>query len=368
MFNLFRRRPIPVDKEKAPPVPDSPPHFLKNLVDSLMEGVLAVDTHRRIILANPAIAGILNQPAAEALGKPLWEVLRHRELGDLLDHTFQSGQGGKKELAFGSEPRLYEVRASPLQDPRGLGVVLTFHDVTPLRRLENLRKDFVANVSHELKTPLTALRAALETLLDGALNDPTHARDFLQTAQDQTERLQRLIEDLLSLSRLEHRSNTPIPAQSDLKEVAKRVSKALEPLAKKSGVSLHIHCPEEPLSLPLTADELTQVLFNLLDNALKFNRPGGQVSLRARKEGEMGILEVEDSGIGLSAEDQSRVFERFYRADKARTTDQGGTGLGLAIVKHLIENRGGTITVASLPDQGSTFTVRFPLLIPTNDN
>lgn len=368
MFHLFRRHPpIPAPPEKTAPVADSPPHFLKNLVDSLTEGVLAVDSHQRIVLANPAMSGLLNQPPSEALGKPLWEVLRHRELGNLLDRAFQSGQREKNELAFGPGPHLFEVLASPLREATGLGVVLTFHDVTPLRRLENLRKDFVANVSHELKTPLTALRAALETLLDGALEDPDHARDFLQTAQDQTERLQRLIEDLLTLSQLEHRSKVPVPARCQLQEVATRVCKTFEPLAKKNSVSLQLRLPEEPLLLPLEVDELTQILFNLFDNALKFNRPKGKVSLRARKEGETGIIEVEDTGIGISAEDQARIFERFYRADKARTTEQGGTGLGLAIVKHLVENRGGTITVASHPDQGSTFTVRFSLLTPANN-
>lgn len=361
MFNFFHRRSVPVVPENAPPVQDSSPLFLKNLVDSLTEGVLAVDSRQRIVLANPAVTALLNQPAAEALGKPLWEVVRHRELGELLDRAFHSGQGEKKELAFGPGPTLFEVRSSPLRDAKGVGVVLTFHDVTPLRRLENLRKDFVANVSHELKTPLTALRAALETLLDGAVEDPDHARDFLQTAQDQTARLQRLIEELLNLSRLEHRSTAPVPAQCPAQEVAARVAKALEPMAKKNSVSLQLQFPEEPLLLPLAADELTQILFNLLDNALKFNCPGGKVVLQARREGDKGILEVEDTGIGIPPEEQSRVFERFYRADKARTTDQGGTGLGLAIVKHLVENRGGTVTVSSPHGKGSTFTVRFPL-------
>ena len=359
MFGLFRRRPAPVPS--APEAPASPTDFIKNLVDSLTEGVLAVDEHRRILLANPAVTTVLNQSSADAIGKPLWEVLRHRELGELLDRAFQSGQGEKKELAFGPEPHLYEVRASPLREISGAAVVLTFHDVTHLRRLENLRKDFVANVSHELKTPLNALRAALETLLDGALDDPKHARDFLQTAQDQTERLQRLIEDLLTLSRLEHPNAPQTPATCSLQEVCQRVLKALEPIAKEETITLAAQFPNTPLAVPMNADELTQVLFNLLDNAIKFNRPGGRVTIRGDQEDGKIVIEVEDTGVGIPLEDQPRVFERFYRVDKARTRDRGGTGLGLAIVKHLIENRGGTVTVASAPDKGTTFTLQLPL-------
>jgi two-component system phosphate regulon sensor histidine kinase PhoR len=359
MFNPFRRRPIPSTKE---PPSSPPPDFTKNLVDSLTEGVLAVDLQRRILLANPAVTVLLNQRSTEAIGKPLWEVLRHRELGELLDRTFQNGLGEKKELAFGPEPHLFEVRSSPLREGNEMGAVLTFHDVTPLRRLENLRKDFVANVSHELKTPLTALRAALETLLDGALEDPTHARDFLQTAQDQTERLQRLIEDMLTLSRLEHPNAPQIPATCILQEVSQRVVKALAPLAKEEEITMGVVFPEFPLVVAMNADELTQVLFNLVDNAIKFNRRNGRVTIRGRLEGENTFIEVEDTGVGITEEDQARVFERFYRADKARSRERGGTGLGLAIVKHIIENRGGTIAVSSVPNAGSTFSIHLPCL------
>ena len=319
-----------------------------------------MDENRRILLANPVITPLLNQPASESIGKPIWEVLRHRELNELLDRAFQNGRGEKRELSFGSGPHLFEVRATPLKGGPGTGVVLTFHDVTPLRRLENLRKDFVANVSHELKTPLTALRAALETLLDGALEDPAHARDFLQTAQEQTERLQRLIEDLLTLSRLEHPTAPRSPAACVFQEIGGRVLKALEPIAQKEGVSLTAEFPDSPLSPPMAADELTQILFNLVDNAIKFNRRDGRVTLRGKQGDGNIVIEVEDTGVGIPAEDQARVFERFYRVDKARTRERGGTGLGLAIVKHLVENRGGTVTVFSIPGKGSAFTVCLP--------
>lgn len=365
MFSLFRRRPSLVSTPNVIPVAP-PSDFIKNLVDSLTEGVLAVDGNQRILLANPAVTALLNQPASEAIGKPIWEVLRHRELGALLDRAFQSRKEEMRELSFGPVPRLFEVRASPLKEGTGTGVVLTFHDVTPLRRLENLRRDFVANVSHELKTPLTALRAALETLLDGALEDPKHARDFLLTAHDQTERLQRLIEDLLTLSRLEHQSPPPPSAPCTLQDVSHRVLKALGPIAKKDAITLEAEFPQSPLVIAMNADELTQVLFNLLHNAIKFNTSHGRVILRGSAQGEDAVIEVEDTGVGIPAEDLPRVFERFYRVDKARTREHGGTGLGLSIVKHLIENRGGTVAVSSPKDKGTTFTVHLPVSKPAH--
>ncbi|MBL0059424.1 MAG: PAS domain-containing protein [Elusimicrobia bacterium] len=340
--------------------------FLKPLVDSLSEGVLAVDRARRVVLANPALSGLLNRPPLDAIGKPLWEVLRHRELGELVDGAMAGGPGGTRELGFGTGPeRTFLVRASPLRsEGKTDGAVLTFSDISHLRRLENLRKEFVANVSHELKTPLTALRAALETLLDGALEDPAHAREFLETAQEQAERLQRLIEDLLALSLLERPGVAPQRAACSLHTIVARVLKTLEPLARKENVSLSADLPPSPLDIDVDADELMQILMNLVDNGIKFNRPGGRVTLRATREEGNARIEVEDSGTGISPEDQPRVFERFFRADKARTSQKGGTGLGLAIVKHIVENRGASVTVASVPGQGSVFTVRLPMPRP----
>jgi two-component system phosphate regulon sensor histidine kinase PhoR len=340
--------------------------FLKPLVDSLSEGVLAVDRDRRVVLANPALAGLLNRPPREAVGKPLWEVLRHRELGELVDGAINGGPGGTRELGFGPGPeRAFLVRASPLRsDGETDGAVLTFSDISNLRRLENLRKEFVANVSHELKTPLTALHAALETLLDGALEDPAHAREFLETAQEQAERLQRLIEDLLTLSLLERPGAAPQRAVCSLHAVVARVLKTLDPLARKENISISADLPPSPLDIDADADELMQILMNLIDNGIKFNRPGGRVTLRAAQEEGNARIDVEDTGTGIALDDQPRVFERFFRVDKARTTQKGGTGLGLAIVKHIVENRGGSVTVASAPGQGSVFTVRLPMPRP----
>ncbi|MBP9127990.1 MAG: PAS domain-containing protein [Elusimicrobia bacterium] len=361
MINLFRRRASPLAAPNAPPL-CPPPDFMKDLVHSLTEGVVAVDGRKHILLANPAVGEILNQPYSQAIGKPLWEVLRHREMSDLLDRVFQSGQTETKEIAFGSSnDRIFEVRMAPIKTGEKISqVVATFHDVTALRRLEQGRREFVANVSHELKTPLTALSAALETLLDGALDDPQHARDFLITAQEQTTRLQRLIEDLLALSRLDRPQTFQPPASCPVQETCRRVVKALTPLAQKSAVTLKLDLASDLLSVAMTEDELTQVLVNLLDNAIKFNRPDGRVDVRARLDEFGVVIEIKDTGVGISPEDQARVFERFYRADKSRGSERGGTGLGLAIVKHIVENRGGTVAVTSGIGQGSVFLVRIP--------
>jgi signal transduction histidine kinase len=193
------------------------------------------------------------------------------------------------------------------------------------------------------------------------VDDPAAAKDFLSTAQDQVERLQRLIDDLLTLSRLEKPgAAAPTGAQSEVAEIARRVAKALEPLARKNGVSISLDGVPSGLPVPLAGDELTQVLMNLVHNAIKFNRDHGHVALSAAAGNGAVVLEVKDTGVGIAPEDRDRLFERFYRVDKARTRETGGTGLGLSIVKHLVENRGGRVSVESTPGVGSCFKVVFP--------
>jgi two-component system phosphate regulon sensor histidine kinase PhoR len=331
-------------------------------LDSLSEGVLTLDGDGKVLLVNPALAALLNRPPAEAVGKALWESLRHREVGEMVDRLMAGGEAESREMSFdGDRERHFIVRGSRLPDAGPARVVIGFSDITHVRRLENMRKEFVANVSHELKTPLTALRAALETLLDGALADPAHARDFLQTAQEEAERLQNLIEDLLVLSRLERPGAREESAACSLHEAARRVRAALEPLAAKAGVTTAIELPETSLRLAASSEEITQILTNLLDNAIKFNRSGGRVTLRARTDGARAVIDVEDTGPGISPEDQPRIFERFFRADKSRSGERPGTGLGLSIVKHIVENRQGSVHVESVPGQGSTFRVSLPL-------
>jgi two-component system phosphate regulon sensor histidine kinase PhoR len=319
---------------------------------------MAVAPDRKVTLCNDAMASVLNSAPATAVGRPLWEVLRHREITEAVDRVLSGGPEELREVSFPLPTEtVWRFRARPL----AAGALLTFTDLTNIRRLETVRKDFVANVSHELKTPLTSLRAALETLLDGALEDPAHGRDFLSTALEQVERLQRLIEDLLVLSRLERGGRASGEARSALQPAARRILDALRPLAEKAGVAVDSRLPEAPCSLPVSEDELDQILTNLLDNAIKFNHSGGRVTLAARIQKNAVEIEVSDTGVGIPPEDQPRIFERFYRVDKARSREVGGTGLGLAIVKHVVENRRGSVRLESAPGRGSIFTVTLPM-------
>jgi two-component system phosphate regulon sensor histidine kinase PhoR len=303
------------------------------------------------------MAPLLNRPPAEAPGLPLWEILRHHEVGELLDRARAAGAPDTREIAFPLPVEtVWRVAAHPLGEGGG---VLTFLNVTDVKRLETMRKDFVANVSHELKTPLTSLRAALETLLDGALDDPAHAREFLETAQAQVERLQRLIDDLLILSRLDRPSPLRGAASASATAAAKSALATVRPLAEKKGLHLEERLPGEDLAVAIGADELSQVFLNLLDNAVKFTPAGGKVSFTLRRKGAAAEALVSDTGPGIPPEDQPRVFERFYRVDKARSA--GGTGLGLSIVKNILENRKGAVTLSCVPGAGTVFTVILPL-------
>jgi two-component system, OmpR family, phosphate regulon sensor histidine kinase PhoR len=315
----------------------------------------------RVEACNAAMRTVLGRDPAETIGKPLWEALRQRPLAGLVEKTLASGGDETVELpAVTAGDPLWQVQARALgESPRR--ALLIFRDISNVRRLETMRKDFVANVSHELKTPLTALRASLETLLEGALEDPAHAREFLETAHHNVQRLQRLIDDLLTLARLDRSQSAPSQGAACFPAVAGKVLATLKPVAEKAGVSLKADWPDREMWLELSEDELTQVLMNLVDNAIKFNRPGGSVTVKAAAGGFRGEIWVSDTGIGVPAEDRPRVFERFYRVDKARSREREGTGLGLAIVKHVVENRSGKVSLESAPGGGSVFKVVLPL-------
>lgn len=343
------------------PAPAPPPDLLLPLLTALSQGALALGPGGRVLFANEALTPLLNRPPRETPGLRLWEVLRQRDVTEMADRGL-AGTAEEREILFqASTERLCRVRSFPFQLRGGRGVWLTFEDLTHARRLENVRKEFVANVSHELRTPLTALRAALETLAEGALEDPAAAKDFVATAQEQVDRLQRLIDDLLTLSRLEKPgAAAPSGARAEVADIARRVAAALAPLAQKKNVSLSTSGVVPGLVAALSPDELTQILMNLVDNAIKFNRESGRVAVSARAADGRVEIAVEDTGPGIAPEDRERVFERFYRADKARSRDSGGTGLGLSIVKHIAENRGGRASLESSPGAGSRFIVSLP--------
>jgi two-component system phosphate regulon sensor histidine kinase PhoR len=291
------------------------------------------------------------------------EVFRFHELLELWEQVQREGQVRRSELEFpGKNARSFEVSAAVLPGREGGidGGVFIFHDMTRIKQLENTRREFVANVSHELRTPLTLIKGFVETLLDGAKNDPVVTERFLQTIDKHTDRLTFLIEDLLTISRLESGQVVLNQQQIPLREIVERVLDDLQSRAAERKVTLLNEVPEA-LETLADAGRLQQVLFNLIDNAIKYGRSDGTVWIIAHaREDSMIEACVRDNGPGIPPESVERVFERFYRVDKARSREQGGTGLGLAIVKHIIQSHRGEVWLKSELGQGSAFYFTLP--------
>lgn len=333
------------------------------IFDCMIEGLVVLDPAGRIQLLNRAVESLF-QITTEARGRTLLEALRRHELQDLADRARTEGQALGVELVLDGPPtRCLEVNATAFHNAQGTrqGVILVFHDVTRLEELEATRREFVANVSHELRTPLTIIKGYVETLLDGARSDPALSLKFLQTIEKHTNRLTFLIEDLLTISQLEDGRVVVNRQWSDLRPLAARVLEDFSSRASARQVTLANAIPE---SFPIRADldRLHQVLVNLVDNAIKYGRNGGHVTVAARllEPRERVEISVADDGPGIPKESLSRIFERFYRVDTARSREQGGTGLGLSIVKHIIQAHGGDVAAESLPGKGTTFRVTLP--------
>lgn len=334
--------------------------LMETVLGSMIEGVVVIDSRQRILYANAAAGPLLDLPKAQATGRSLFEAARHPRVQKVVEAVLSGRTPDRVEYEVPRTNAIVALLGSPLPGDPPPGAVLVLHDVTELRRLENLRREFVSNVSHELKTPLTTIQAYTETLLDGAIADPNNNRKFLERIDEQAERLHKLILDLLSLARIEAAEDAyellPVP-------VANTVQVCLDeylPVAASKGVELQVHPPPESLVAWADEEGLLTVLNNLVDNAIKYTPLGGRVSLRWRIDGRRVLIEVEDTGIGIPKQHQGRIFERFYRVDKARSRELGGTGLGLSIVKHWVQVFGGTVEVTSDLGRGSTFAVRLP--------
>ena len=335
------------------------------ILDAMIEGVIAVDGHDRILTMNERARAIFGLPT-RGEGQPFMEVVRNGELHTLVRGSRVSGAGAvshREVRLLAPVPRTVEVNAVPLVlmgDEPGVGVVLVLYDVTALRHLERVRTEFVANVSHELRTPLTAIQGYLETLLGGALEEREHARRFLEIAFRHTERLGRLLNDLTDLSNIELNKVKLSLEPVAIDEVVDSVLAIMQPRADAGRVTLSADVARDVPAALADHDRVAQILINLVDNAVKYTAAGGSVTVRATKAvgGGVGVA-VADTGIGIPPADLSRITERFYRVDKARSRELGGTGLGLAIVKHLVIAHGGELTVESTEGQGTT--VRFTL-------
>jgi two-component system phosphate regulon sensor histidine kinase PhoR len=336
---------------------------MEAILDAMTEGVLAFDSTRRILFSNRAAGLSLGFEHGEAIGKSLLEVSRIPTLSTCAQDVLAEARELRRELSgFTPQERFWEIIGVPLRNAEGAvrGGLLVFRDVTETRRLERTRQDFVANVSHEMKTPLTAIRGYAETLLDGALDEAAHSRDFVARIRDSAERLESLIEDTLSLARIE-RGEAPLQLEPVIwTRLLEGITERYLPATRATGLTVtYAISPDLP---PIQADValLEQAIGNLVDNAIKYNRPAGKVDIRV--EGPAGgvRLTVEDTGLGIPRDDLPRVFERFYRVDKARSREKGGTGLGLSIVKHTVERHGGRVGCESEVGKGSRFWIELP--------
>ncbi len=331
---------------------------------SMVEGVLAVDTEERILRINRAAEDLLDIRSGQSIGRRIQEVVRKADLQRFVTRALNSREPVEGDIVFHEkEERFLQAHGTVLRGGSGqhIGALIVLNDVTRLRRLENVRRDFVANVSHELKTPITAIKGCVETLLDGAASDPAASRRFLDIIARQGERLNAIVDDLLALSRIEQDAEkSEIPLQNGpVREVLQAAIQSCSVGAGARRVTLELDSPKG-ISARINAPILEQAVVNLIDNAIKYSEEGSRVLVAARREGGELIIRVQDWGCGIAREHLPRLFERFYRVDKARGRKAGGTGLGLAIVKHIVQAHGGQVAVVSTPGEGSTFEIRLP--------
>lgn len=328
---------------------------LGGILAGMQEGVLLLDRAGHIYVLNPSLREML-LVGPDSVGKTVLEVVRHAELKELLDQGRRSFEPVTSEIDFGSlQPRRLLVRAAQLPGDQG-GLLAVFVDVTEVRRLESMRREFVANVSHELRTPVTAVRSAAETLQNAAADDPVAARAFIGIIERNAERLHDLVEDLLDLSRIESRGLKLNIEPLQVERVFDQVLSLFSERAAKRGTVLENEAPEELPRIMADRRALEHVLTNLVDNAVKYC-PNSTIRLRAEAREQTVELVVEDNGPGIESRHLPRLFERFYRVDAGRSRDIGGTGLGLSIVKHMVEAMGGSVHVTSTPQIGTRFSV-----------
>lgn len=334
---------------------------LTAVFNSMIEGVIVASKAGVVVSINQAVEKVFDVKKQDVEGKHFLEAIRNNEISGVIDLILKEGKQVTKEiiLIFPVQ-RIFEVNATPIfNDNTVNGALVVIHDITEIRRLETVRRDFVANVSHELKTPLTSIKGFVETLLEGALEDKENNRNFLKIIQTHADRLDTLVNDLLSLSKLESEGIEIRKSVFDLHSQVNEVLKGFKSQLKVKEIKVENILPEG-LKVFADQDKIYQVLVNLVDNAIKFNKDNGFIKVYSELTG-IGIkIIIEDSGMGIPSKDIVRIFERFYRVDKARSRELGGTGLGLSIVKHIIELHAGVVGVESLEGLGSKFWFTLP--------
>ncbi len=335
------------------------------VLSSMIEGVIAVDTSQAVLRINRAAGQLLQIDTDKAPGRLIGEVTRKVDLHRFVERALSSREPIESELILlhKGEERYLRAHGTPLRgaDGQQIGALVVVYDVTRLRRLENLRRDFVANVSHELKTPVTAIKGSVETLLAGALDEAESSKRFLEIIARQADRLHAIIEDLLSLSRLERDAEADdiICTEQSLQPILSAAVQACSTLAAAREIQVNMFCSQE-LTAKANAPLLEQAVVNLVDNAIKYSAAAGTVTVEGWQEGGKVMIKVQDRGQGIAKEHLPRLFERFYRVDSARSRAVGGTGLGLAIVKHIVQAHAGKITVHSTLGEGSVFIITLP--------
>lgn len=334
------------------------------IVSAMREGVLLVDQEERLISINPAAADYLGIDSARAINHSLQELVRNSELQRLVTKNLREGGSAETDITVTNNgERFLQITSTAMSGTSGgrNGVLVVLNDVTRLRRLEQVRRDFVANVSHELKTPITSIKGYIETLLDGAFRNLDDAERFLQIVAKQSNRLNAIIEDLLQLSRIEQGAEKGEISleMTALRGLLAAAIASCETQAKAKNIEVSLSCPVD-LAARINPPLLEQAVVNLIGNAVKYCPTGSKVDLQAIRSSESVVIMVRDNGPGIAAEHLPRLFERFYRVDKSRSRAEGGTGLGLAITKHIVLAHGGVVAVESKIGEGSTFTISLP--------
>jgi two-component system phosphate regulon sensor histidine kinase PhoR len=327
----------------------------------MVEGVLAVDSNSHIVSVNQAAANFLDIDAQKTQGRNIEEAIRNPDLQKYVQDILSQAEPGETDIVLSGPPeRIIRLDGAALTDTHGdrSGAVIVLSDMTRIRRLENLRRDFVANVSHELRTPITSIKGFVETLQEGAITEPKEAERFLRIIARHSDRLNAIVEDLLTLSSLEEGSEQRKIAfeKKPVRSVLESVLELSSVKAEEKNITVYLDC-DKAIHARMNAALLEQAVLNLVDNAVKYSEPGGQIQIQVQKEDGMVTISVRDDGCGIAKKYHERIFERFYVVDKSRSRKLGGTGLGLAIVKHIAVVHGGKVTVESKFGQGSMFNI-----------